>query len=124
MLAILWIPFALYLVLPSNAAPNVKTTTILSSGPAGGVYQLTLMEIMDTRWNSTLAQPRIFVMGTDGMVPAETISPPTHTTVQLTVVSYDSPTPGSTAQMGKVNGTVGGDVFLINGTSAMGNDPT
>jgi hypothetical protein len=44
--------------------------------------------------------------------------------IQLTIISYDTPTMGSTDQEGKVTGTVGGIVYLLNGTTAMGTDPT
>jgi plastocyanin len=38
--------------------------------------------------------------------------------IQVSIVSYDTPTPGSTNSMGVVNGTVGNKVYLINGTTA------
>jgi heme/copper-type cytochrome/quinol oxidase subunit 2 len=87
-------------------------------------YQLTLTEIMDTAWNSTIAQPRFEVVGPNGLISANDIRLPTQTLIQLTIISYDTPTPGSTDQEGKVSGTVGGTVYLINGTTAMGTDPT
>ena len=85
-------------------------------------YQLTISEIMDTAWNSTVAQPQFSIMGTNGLEPASNIRLPAHTLIQLTIISYDTPTAGSPDQEGKVTGTVGGTVYLINGTTAMGTD--
>jgi len=51
--------------------------------------------------------------------PASTIPLPVHTLIQLTIISYDTPTAGSTDAEGKVSGTVGGTVLLINGTNAI-----
>jgi heme/copper-type cytochrome/quinol oxidase subunit 2 len=83
-------------------------------------YQLTITEIMDTAWNSTVAQPQFEVVGAHGLESSGNIRLPAHTLIQLTIISYDTPTPGSTDQEGKVNGTIGGTVYLINGTTAMG----
>ncbi len=117
--AILWIPFALYYFIPNTAATSSTITrTSQASTQSGSVYRLTLMEIMDTQWNSSIAQPQFFVMGPSGMVPSASISLPARTLIQLTIVSYDTPTENSTDQMGVVNGTVGGNVYLINGTVA------
>jgi len=85
-------------------------------------YQLTITEIMDTAWNSTVAQPQFSIMGTNGLEPASNIRLPAHKLIQLTIISYDTPTAGSPDQEGKVTGTVGGTVYLINGTTAMGTD--
>jgi hypothetical protein len=85
-------------------------------------FRLTLMEIMDTGWNSSLAQPQFDLMGPNGLQPAANIRLPAHTLIQLTIISYDTPTSGSTDFEGKVSGTVGGTIYLINGTSAMGMD--
>jgi len=96
-----------------------------NSSPAAsqtGPFRLTLMEVMDTAWNSTVAQPQFTIMGTNGMQSTANILLPAHTLIQLTIISYDAPTPGSTDAEGKVSGTVGGTVYLINGTTAMGTD--
>jgi hypothetical protein len=105
---------------PGNAVMSQNAPENTSNAP----YQLTLMEIMDTAWNSSLAQPRFEIMGTNGLTPASNIRLPAHALIELTIISYDTPTPGSTDQEGKVSGTVGGTVYLINGTTAMGTDPT
>lgn len=118
-LAIFWVPFAYYYVIPSSAAGTTPHTT---SGQSSSTFQLTLVEIMNTPWDSNTVQPRFFIMGPGGMTPASNISLPVNTRIQLTIISYDTPTSGSTDQMGKVSGTVGGNVFLINGTSASGTD--
>jgi hypothetical protein len=80
------------------------------------------MEIMDTGWNSTVAQPQFSVVGPNGLGSSANIRVPIRTLIQLTIISYDTPTPGSTDLQGKVSGTVDGTIFLINGTAAMGTD--
>jgi heme/copper-type cytochrome/quinol oxidase subunit 2 len=87
-----------------------------------GPFRLTLMEIMDTGWNSTVAQPQFSIIGTNGLQPAVNLQLPVHTLIQLTIISYDTPTMDSPDSQGKVSGTVGGTVYLINSTSAMGTD--
>ena len=85
-------------------------------------YSLTMVETMNV-WNQTApAQPSFYVLGTSGLTSSASINLPLHRTIQLTIVSYDTPTPGSTNDMGMVTGTVGGSVNLMNGTIAtMGN---
>ncbi len=85
-------------------------------------FKLTLMEIMDAGWNSTVAQAQFYILGKNGLEPAVSIRLPVHTLIQLTIISYDTPTPASTDEQGKVTGTVGGTVYLVNGTTAMGTD--
>ncbi|MDE1853537.1 MAG: hypothetical protein KGI38_07305 [Thaumarchaeota archaeon] len=118
-IAIFWVPFAYYYVIPSTAANPASTT---GSGQSSSTFQLTLAEIMNEPWGSNMVQPRFFVMGPNGMTPADNIILPVNTRIQLTIISYDTPTTGSTDQMGKVSGTVGGNVYMINGTSASGTD--
>jgi hypothetical protein len=81
------------------------------------MFRLTLMEIMDTGWNSTVAQPQFSVVGTNGLEPANNIQLPVHTLIQLTIISYDTATVGSTDEQGKVAGTVGRTIYLVNGTT-------
>ena len=89
-----------------------------------GPFRLTLMEIMDTAWNSTMAQPQFSLVGPNGLQSSANIRLPEDALIQLTIISYDTPTPGSTDSEGVVSGTVGGTVYLVNGTTAMGADPT
>ena len=101
----------------THSATVPATNTISQqSGP----FRLTLMEIMDTGWNSSMAAPQFSIFGVKGLEPAVNIRLPVHTLIQLTIISYDTPTPGSTDEQGKVTGTVGGTVYLVNGTTAMG----
>jgi hypothetical protein len=96
-----------------------KTTTTSNIG-----YRLLLIEPMNTGWNATLAQPKFFVVGPGGLMSSANLSLPVRTLIQVTVVSYDTPTAGSLDSQGKVNGTMGGTVYLINGTTAsMSNMP-
>jgi len=118
---------ALILILAVLVAANSIYMGIHYSSPnpvtqQTGPFRLTLMEVMDTGWNSSIAQPQFSMMGPNGLQPAANIRLPAHTLIQLTIISYDTPTPNSTDSQGKVSGTVGGTVYLINGTSAMGTD--
>ncbi len=91
-LAIVWVPFAYYYVIPSTAVTSgTPTSPGRSSGTSNSVYQLTLVEIMDTPWNSTMAQPQFFVIGPKGMTPADNISLPARTLIQLTIVKWTLP---------------------------------
>jgi hypothetical protein len=108
---------SIYIGAHSATASVANTTT---SSQQSGLFRITLMEIMDTGWNSTMAQPQFSIFGPKGLEPAANISLPAHTLIQLTIISYDTPTAGSTDQEGKVAGTVGGTIYLINGTTAMG----
>lgn len=96
--------------------------SVNATSQPNATYNLTITEIMDSAWNSSIAQPQFSVLGNNGPVPATNIRLPEHTLIQLTIISYDTPTGGSTDQQGKVSGTVGGTVYLINGTTAMGTD--
>ena len=109
---------SIYFGMHNAAAPPVPNTTTISQQSVP--FRLTLMEIMDTGWNSTTAQPQFSIFGPKGLEPAANISLPAHTLIQLTIISYDTPTAGSTDQEGKVTGTVGDTIYLINGTTAMG----
>ena len=93
-----------------------------SSGVAAqnGTYSLTLVEVMMVPWNSTIMQPKFFVLGSSGLESSANISLPAHRLIHLTVISYDTPTPGVSAQWAKVEGTVGGTMAFYNGTLATG----
>jgi len=98
---------------PSSATQTTQTSL---AGPK--VYQLQLVEPMNTGWNMTTAQPKFFVVGPNGLESSANITLPVDTLIQVTIVSYDTPTAGSTDSMGVVNGTVGNVVYMINGTTA------
>lgn len=92
-------------------------TTTNSSRP----YMLTLVEIMENFWNATSeSQPAFFVLGAHGLESTANISLPANRLIQLTIVSYDSPTENTTTAEGTVTGTVGGNMYFINGTLASG----
>ena len=78
--------------------PSSNAVAQQQSGP----YRLTLMEIMDTAWNSSMAQPQFFMMGTNGLQPSGNIQLPVHTLIQLTIISYDTATADSSDAEGKV----------------------
>ncbi len=99
----------------ATSASNPGTTFV---NHGDGVFHLSLVEIMNTQWNSTMAQPEFYVMGPKGLESSANIILPAKTLIEISIVSYDTPTPGSSDEMGVVNGTVNGDVYLINGTMA------
>jgi hypothetical protein len=63
-----------------------------------------------------------FVAGPSGLQSSANISLPVHTLIELTIISYDTPTPPP-AQYSTVTGTVGDKMYLINGTSASMSTP-
>ncbi len=100
-----------------------KVATDSGSRPQG-VDHLMIFEPMNSMWNSTTAQPKFDLMGPDGLSSAENFTVPANVTIQFTIVSYDSPTPGSADDWGVVKGTLGGVVYMINGSAAsMGDEP-
>ncbi|MDV3244578.1 MAG: hypothetical protein LYZ66_05315 [Nitrososphaerales archaeon] len=97
---------------------KVTVTSATTVQPNSGPYQLMLIEPMNTAWNSTTAQPTFYVVGTNGLGSSANIRLPVKTLIQVTIVSYDTPTAGSQQQDGLVKGTVGSTVYMINGTTA------
>ncbi len=97
----------------SQSTPSTSSST----------FNLTLVETMNQ--NYSIPQPKFYVLGSNGLESsASNLNLPLHRMIQLTIVSYDTPTPGSTGDMGKVTGTVGSSVYLANGTIAtMGTMP-
>lgn len=97
------------------AAPSVQANVTNST------FQITLVEVMSNTWNSSAPlQPKVFVVGPQGLESSADIVLPAHRLIQLTIVAYDAPTPNSTEAMATVTGTVGGKVYLINGTLGSG----
>ncbi|MDG6901298.1 MAG: hypothetical protein JRM80_04990 [Nitrososphaerota archaeon] len=102
----------------SASTSNAQTqSSVVSRGP----FLLTLVEIMQNTWNSSAGmQPKFFLLGGDGLESSANISLPADRPIQLTIISYDTPTPDSTNAEGIVSGTVGGTVYVINGSVAAG----
>jgi hypothetical protein len=90
-----------------------------AAGSNSSPYMLTLLESMANKWNSTApeSQPRFFVAGPTGLESSANISLPVHRLIEFVIISYDTPTPPP-AQYSNVTGTIGGKMYLINGTSA------
>jgi hypothetical protein len=86
-------------------------------------FKLTLLEPTDVPWNSTTGQPKFFVVGSNVSQSSANIALPLNTVIQLTIISYDSPTPGGPPGVGQVKGTMGGVVYMINGTNPGGPEP-
>ena len=117
-LAVLWGYYFASITVAKS--PSSNSVGVESSQP----YHIFIVEPMDSAWNSTAAQPRFYVVGPNGLESSANLSVPVNTLVQLTIVSYDIPTPGSTDQQGKVTGTVGNSVYMINGSVASMTDVT
>ena len=111
-----------FATITSARAPSGATTS--QNYKTSKPFQLVLVEPMNTAWNATVAQPRFFVLGDNGLESSANISLPAKTLIQLTIVSYDGPTPGSTADEAKVTGTVGNNMYTINSTVASMSDPS
>lgn len=108
---------------PGSPAPAGPTTSIQPGTPARDTtYKLTMVEIMDVAWNSTIMQPKFYVLGSHGLESAANISLPAHTLIQLTVFSYDTPTDDVSSQSAVVAGATGGTMTFYNGTLATGFD--
>ena len=90
-----------------------------AAGSNSTPYMVTLLETMANEWNSTApeSQPKFFVAGSTGLESSANISLPARRLIELVIISYDTPTPPP-AQYSSVTGTVGGKMYLINGTSA------
>jgi len=95
-----------------------------AAGSNSTPYMLTLLETMGNEWNSTApeSQPMFFVAGPAGLESSANITVPAHRLIELVIISYDTPTPPP-AQYSNVVGTVGGKMYLINGTSASMSTP-
>jgi len=95
-----------------------------TSGSNSTPYMLTLLETMGNEWNSTApeSQPIFFVAGPKGLESSANISLPANRLIELVIISYDTPTPPP-PQYSNVTGTVGGKMYLINGTSASMSSP-
>ena len=107
----------------SGPSPQAATTSSAQQGSAttgNTTYKLTLVEVMDVAWNSTAMQPKFYVLGDHGLESSANISLPAHRLIQLTIFSYDTPTPGVSPQDAQVGGTVGGVMSFYNGTLATG----
>lgn len=93
-----------------------------------GAFNLTLVEIMGAEWNSSSTQAKYYLVGDHGQLEnSGNLSVPAKTLIQLTIVSYDGPTPISAQNVSRdtvVRGTLGNTMYLINGTMAsMGGNP-
>jgi heme/copper-type cytochrome/quinol oxidase subunit 2 len=97
---------------------TVTATPVVTAPPKTGPFRLMLIEPMNSAWNTTTAQPKFYVVGNKGLESSANISLPVKTLIEVTIVSYDTPTAGSQPQQGLVNGTIGGTVYMINGTTA------
>lgn len=107
-------------VVASGASSTTSSTSSGQAAPAGP-YSLTLVETMQNIWNTSAPmQPKFLVLGDRGLESSADISLPVDRVIQVTIVSYDTPTPGSTDAEGVVSGTLNGEVYVLNGTVATG----
>lgn len=104
-----------------SSTGNVTTSQSTTQSQAQGPYMLTLVETMQNMWNSSVGmQPKFFVLGSHGLESSADISLPVNRLIEITIVSYDTPDPAATKADGMVSGTVGGTMYLMNGTIATG----
>jgi len=83
-------------------------------------FSLTLVITPNNAWNSTTTAPRYWVLTPNGLRSAANISIPAHTLIVLTIIDYDSPSP-LPAQFAQVSGTIGNQVYLLNGSAYLVN---
>ena len=103
------------------ASGKAASLTSVGATAPTGPYSLTLIETMQNNWNSSSPmQPKFFVLGDHGLESSANIQLPVNRTIQITIVSYDTPTPGATDAEGVVSGTLNGQVYVLNGTVATG----
>jgi hypothetical protein len=97
-----------------------------SRSPNGSsTYVLTLLEIMDNAYNASApAQPRFFVVSTNGLTSAANLTIPSHTRIEIVIASYDMGSAPPPPQYERVTGTVGDQMTVINGTMASGTNTT
>lgn len=99
---------------PTGSPPGAKAT-----------YVLTLIEIMDNKYNSSApAQPEFFVMSGNGLTSAANITVPSNTLIEIVIASYDMGSAPPPPQYDRVTGTVNDEMTVINGTMASGTDTT
>lgn len=107
---------------PTTTQSSVTQSSAVSTTNNSGAYKLTIVEVMMTPWNMTIMQPKFYVLGSHGLESTANISLPAHKLIQLTIFSYDTPTPNVSAQWANVTGTLGGTMAFYNGTLASGID--
>lgn len=106
----------------ANSVLGSSNSTQQSSN-SNGPYDLNLVEIMDANFNSTIgAQPIFYVLQNGGLTSSANISLPAHKAIYVSIVSYDMGNASVDPQFLKVTGTVGSEVQVINGTTAMGDN--
>ena len=89
-----------------------------SAGPSTP-DRITLLETMNNMLGGVM-QPMFQVVTAQGLASSANISLPAHTLIVLTIVAYDTPTPGSSGAYSSVTGTLGNEILLVNGTNAAG----
>ncbi|MCL4334914.1 MAG: hypothetical protein M1402_02315 [Candidatus Thermoplasmatota archaeon] len=100
----------------------------LSSSQSGiqqshGAYHLDLIEVMDANYNSSVgAQPRYYEDAKGTLQSTSNITLPTHTQITVTITSYDMGNASVPAQYLTASGVLNDQVYVINGTTAMGSN--
>lgn len=107
----------------SQPGTSIATTTnTVGVAPTNGtVYKLTLAITVNNAWNSTTSGPRYWVLTPNGLMSSANISLPANTLIQLTIIDFDSASP-LPSQFSQVSGTVGNVVYVVNGTTAAGDN--
>ncbi|HYA70750.1 MAG TPA: hypothetical protein VEH28_05215 [Thermoplasmata archaeon] len=102
-----------YVAPTSQTTNSTKTTTT--------PYLLSLEEVMDVNWNSSVgAQPVFYVVTPSGLSSSATITIPSHTLIELQITSYDMGSSPPPPQFDNVTGVLGDRMMVINGTAGSG----
>jgi hypothetical protein len=121
-----WVFLALVFGLLIGVALLPRTETAHTQAvqqTSNSTYSLTLIVTVNNPWNSTVTQPRYWILTPQGLVSSANILLPAHTLIRLTIIDYDSPSP-LPAQFAEVSGTLGNVVYFVNGTAASGTNIT
>jgi len=103
-----------YVAPTTQSTPAAKAT---SQAP----FLLSLEEIMDVNWNSSVgAQPVFYVVTPSGLASSADITIPSHTLIELQITSYDMGSSPPPSQFDNVTGVLGDQMMVINGTAGSG----
>ncbi|WMT45546.1 MAG: hypothetical protein RE469_04945 [Cuniculiplasma divulgatum] len=94
-----------------------------SNQQSNGGYHLDLIEVMDANYNSSIgAQPRYYEVMNGTLQSTSNITLPTHIKITITITSYDMGNTSVPAQYLTASGVLNDQVYVINGTTAMGSN--
>lgn len=104
-----------------STSSTSSTTTTSTHGTNGGTFKITLVITVNNAWNATVSGPRYWVLTPNGLESSANINLPAYTLIQMTIIDYDSASP-LPSQFSQVTGTMGNVVYVVNSTSAAGDN--